>query len=77
MEEELIETSKRINQCFVCVRGITSSYELIGFEEYLKEQKKKKPITQIPIYLNREYVKLQSISQRIELLKKMIAMETI
>lgn len=74
MDETLIAINNHINKCFECLRGITSIYILTECENYLNEEMVNIPKTKTPIYLNREYVKLNLMMQRIKILKKILEM---
>lgn len=71
MNETLIEIKKRINECFKCVRGNISMFELIEFEEYLNEQQLLIPSSERD-YRNTDYQNLKMIQHRIELLKTIL-----
>lgn len=74
MDKALIEINNHINKCFECLRGITSMNTLTECKNYLNEEMANIPKTKTPIYLNREYIKLKLMMQRIEILKKMLEM---
>lgn len=70
MDETLIEIKKRINECFTYIQGITSMYELIEFEKCVEEGKRN-----TPFYRKKDYKILDSMTERIDILKKMISMK--
>ena len=71
MDETLIEIKKRINECFKCIRGNTSIYELIEFENYLNEQQLLIPSSERD-YRNTDYQNLKMIQHRIETLETIL-----
>ena len=71
MDETLIAIKKRINECFNCIRGTTSMYELIDFENYLNEQELLIPSSERN-YRNTDYQSLKMIQHRIEVLETIL-----
>ena len=72
MNEEIIEISERLNQCFKCISATTSMYELAEFERYLDKEEALIPTSKKPAYTNNDLMALKYMRHRIELLKIML-----
>lgn len=75
MNERLIGIGRRIEQCFIYVKGNISLNELAEFQKYLTEQETLMPLLQTTTYNSGGYDALELVKTRVEPLKNLLEAE--